>query len=232
VRAESESTDSFSFSLSMNEGDPEEDSTTTHPVVLPPKSRSDKEHGDEVRSERMKFGGSSSSSIKRLVENITANKGVLAEESRFGNVYRESVGAKGAAKTGSIGSKFGALIDSMRSEKASTSTVHESRTQSQSVNGNDSRSETKRESMGSGDRWSEFTESLMGSERVVVDEEGDDLLSDLFGDKHAAPSMAAEKENGPKEESVSSRAHKLLHSESDDEMEWPWLKQKEPTSQS
>ena len=102
------------FSFMDNEVE-EDEAVSTHPTVLPPKKTVKQSDGQS------RIGGASS--IKRLVENIAANKGIGAEESRFANLYRESVGAQNtenADKPSSVGSKFGALIDSMRNGAAST----------------------------------------------------------------------------------------------------------------
>merc|ERR1712110_853632 len=100
----------FSF---MEETETEKETSST---ILPPKPIKD------TTPSQSKIG---SASIKRLVENIASNKGIGGDQSRFANLYRESVGAQtenaesgsGSDKVSSVGSKFGALIDSIRNEK-------------------------------------------------------------------------------------------------------------------
>ena len=247
------------FSFMDNEVE-EDEAVSTHPTVLPPKKTVKQSDGD--RTSQSRIGGASS--IKRLVENIAANKGIGAGESRFANLYRESVGAQNtesdgpenADNTGSVGSKFGALIDSMRNGAVSTKQsaapiVDESSTQSMTQSDTQKDSESKEDLH----RWKGFSETLMGSEHIERDEEGDDLLSDLFGDKHAAPSLSAGKDEDSPNQAVSSRASKLMdaipglmdslkddeepqkedsHSTEsvtadgdDDEMRWPWQQEME-----
>merc|ERR1719295_252884 len=252
-----EEEDPTTFSFTADEEEDDDEAMTSHPTVLAPK------FGEGTKSKsRSSFGGSSAASIKGLVENIASTQGIGDEESRFSNLYGQSVSTEtesaNTEKQGVIGSKFGSLLDSMRNGRASVFAVGERRVNGNGSDGDnemDRKSSPKRddiesiESKTDIDRWRDFTKTLRGSDidDVERDEEGDDLLSDLFGDKHAAPSISTQNQNGDRHEmkhSVSSRAEKLMDAippfiddpqstgnEEQTESEWPWSQKRDDQQQ-
>lgn len=171
----------------------ESDEDSTHPTILPPKQgfgnnmlgskRNPRKSRMRSRNDNIGNNGLGlNDSIKDLVDNITSNKGTLAnQESRFANLYQDIHSGKQTETQNLDG-----LLNNIGSLKSNGTMF----------NGNNSidssrykQEENKNDNNDNIETWKSFTNDLLSSSantttQIEKDEEGDDLLTDLFGDQH------------------------------------------------
>merc|ERR1712228_1157003 len=187
--------------MDSDEAMDDDDDDTTHPIILPPPPNPNKLENNKNNKE----------SIKNLIDSISngSNKESVNGQSRFANLYKDIHSEQDAVEN-KTGSKFGDLMNSIRSTKNPSINNHEK----------ENSKETKVESI---ENWKSFTKDLMGSSNQSNGKnnanDNDDLLNDLFGDKQESINN----------EKTSSRASALMDSmpdfmeKSNEESDkWPW----------